>query len=116
MGITENLKRGTIELMILTLLKHADMYGYQLVQELSVRSDGDFVMPEGTLYPAMYRLMDNGYVSDRKELVGKRRTRVYYHIEQSGENYLNELILEYLKVSNGIQKIFDSFEGETNEQ
>ena len=102
MGISEGLKRGTIEIMLLTLLKDEDMYGYQLSQELSEKSHGLFVLPEGSLYPSLYRMLDRGYITDRKETVGKRRTRVYYHIEQAGIEYLEEIKKEYFSLNRGI--------------
>ena len=60
MGISENLKKGTSELLILYLLQNDDMYGYQIAQELKVRSGEQFVMPEGSLYPTLYRLIEKG--------------------------------------------------------
>ena len=65
MGISENLKKGTSEMLILFLLEKEDMYGYQLAQELRLRSEGYFVMPEGSLYPTLYRLklLVKGYAS-----------------------------------------------------
>ena len=59
MSITENLKKGTAELLLLTLLKEADMYGYQLTQELEARSEGLFVLREGSMYPP-FILVDKG--------------------------------------------------------
>ena len=91
MGITEGLKRGTVELMLLTLLKYEDMYGYQLSQELEIRSKGLFLLQEGSMYPTLYRMLEKGLVSDRIEKVGKRRTRVYYHIEPKGVEYLKTI-------------------------
>ena len=85
MKIQENLKRGMTELLILHLLKQEDMYGYQLTQEFEKRSDGLFILKEGTMYPSLYRLIEKGMISDHKELIGKRRTRVYYHIEDAGK-------------------------------
>lgn len=102
MGISEGLKRGTIEIMLLTLLQNEDMYGYQLCQELESRSHGLFILQEGSLYPPLYRMMDRGYISDQKELVGKRRVRVYYHIEQAGRDYLEEIKQEYFSLNRGV--------------
>ena len=87
MGIAENLKKGTSELLILYLLDSEDMYGYQIAHELKVRSGEQFVMPEGSLYPTLYRLIDKGVISDRMEIVGKR-LRKYYHLEPYGKEYL----------------------------
>lgn len=107
MGIQENLKKGTSELVILFLLQKEDMYGYQLSQELTRRSQELFKMPEGSMYPTLYRLIEKGAVSDRQEIVGKR-LRKYYHLEPKGVEYLNQLQEEYRLVNLGIQNIFDS--------
>ena len=102
MAISDNLKRGTIEVSILTLLKQRDMYGYDISQELSNQSKGLYSIQETSMYPALYRLVDKGYISDRTEKVGKRRTRVYYHLEPEGEVYLDSLRKEYLSISRGV--------------
>ena len=102
MSITEGLKRGTIELMLLTMLCDGDMYGYQICQEFENRSKGLYSVPEGSLYPVLYRMLDKGYISDRKELVGKRRIRVYYHIENDGLDYLEVIKREYVSLNKGI--------------
>ena len=107
MKIQENLKRGMTELLILHLLKQEDMYGYQLVQETERRSGGRIVTQEGSLYPVLYKLVDQGLISDRKVLVGRRMTRVYYHLEPAGEQRLEELVREYEEVTKGVFQIIE---------
>ena len=102
MAIVEGIKRGTIELLILTLLKDQDMYGYQLSQELELRSNKRYTMQESTLYPTLYRLVEKKLVSDHIEKVGRRRTRVYYHIEGAGLQRLEAIREEYLSMCRGI--------------
>ena len=102
MAIVEGIKRGTIELLILTLLKDQDMYGYQLSQELELRSNKRYTMQESTLYPTLYRLVEKKLVSDHIEKVGRRRTRVYYHIEDAGLQRLEAIREEYLSMCRGI--------------
>lgn len=106
-----NYRRGVMSLVILSLLKREDMYGYQLVQETERASGGKLTTQEGSLYPVLYRLQEQGYVSDRRELVGKRMTRVYYHLEPTGETKLRELIAEYETVTAGVFAIIKG-EGE----
>ena len=108
MGITEGLKRGTVELMLLTLLKDEDMYGYQLSQELEIRSKGLFLLQEGSMYPTLYRLQDHHYISSYEELVGRRRKSTYYHIEPAGTAYYQKILAEYLTAQEGIQAILKS--------
>lgn len=100
-------RRGVMSLVILGLLKKQDMYGYQLVQETERQSGGRIVTQEGSLYPVLYKLVDQGLISDRKVLVGKRMTRVYYHLEPAGEQRLKELIREYEEVTNGVLQIIE---------
>lgn len=98
-------RRGVLSLVILALLKREDMYGYQLVLETERISEGALVTQEGSLYPVLYKLLDQGMISDYRVKSGKRMTRVYYHLESSGEARLNELIEEYENTTNGIFKI-----------
>ncbi len=108
MGVSENLKRGVTELVLLSLLAQQDMYGYEMSQELQIRSRGKFVLQESSMYPTLYRLEDKGYITVTKQQVGKRRTRMYYHLEPCGLEYLQNSLAEYLSVQEGIRGILDS--------
>lgn len=108
LSINENLRRGTIDLLLLTLLQEEDMYGYQLSQQLARRSGGLYTMTEGSMYPSLYRMLKKGMISDRRVIVGKRRARVYYHLEPAGEAYLENIRTEYLSMNEGILKILQS--------
>ena len=57
------------------------------------------------LYPTLYRLVEKGLITDLSEKVGKRRVRVYYHLETAGEKYLKELKREYISHTAGDLKI-----------
>ena len=107
-----NFQRGVMSLVILALLKREDMYGYQLVQETEKSSGGRLMTQEGSLYPVLYKLLDQGLISDRKVQVGKRMTRVYYHLEPAGEERLKELIQEYEEITKGVLQIIRG--GNTN--
>lgn len=100
-------RRGVMSLVILSLLTREDMYGYQLVQETQRISGGRIITQEGSLYPVLYKLLDQGYISDRKELVGKRMSRIYYHLEPAGKARLLELLEEYNQISLGMKAIIE---------
>lgn len=103
-----NFKKGSVEMLLLHLLKaEGDCYGYQLSQLINERSNGVLVIPEGSMYPTLYKLIDNNFITDYKKTVGKRMTRVYYHIEEDGVQRLNELIEDYKEVSSAIETIMD---------
>lgn len=102
-----NFQRGVASLVLLALLRQSDMYGYQLTQEMEQQSDGALSMQEGALYPVLYKLQDAGYISAEKVLVGKRMTRVYYHLEPKGQIYLDQLAAEYKAVSSAVLRIVE---------
>ncbi|MBR6376240.1 MAG: PadR family transcriptional regulator [Oscillospiraceae bacterium] len=102
-----NFQRGVASLVLLGLLRQSDMYGYQLVQEMERQSLGALSMQEGALYPVLYKLEDGGYISSRKVLVGKRMTRVYYHLEPKGLAYLEQLREDYQTVVQGVFQIVE---------
>ena len=94
-------------MVILSLLSKEDMYGYQMVQETNRITQGRIATQEGSLYPVLYKLQEQGMVSDRRVLVGKRRTRVYDHLEPSGEARLKQYQQEYEQIAEGLRMIFD---------
>lgn len=98
-------QRGVMSLVLLALLDREEMYGYQMVQEIARISSGRIVTQEGSLYPVLYKLVEQGLIVDRKVLVGKRMTRVYYRIEPAGHEYLQKLIRDYEATTQGVFQI-----------
>lgn len=107
-----NFQRGIMSLALLALLKREDMYGYQLVQEIHRSSGGRITTQEGSLYPVLYKLQAQNMISDRRVLVGKRMTRIYYHLEPEGEVRLAELMQEYENITQGVLQIIHGGERE----
>lgn len=118
MAVSDNIKRGSIELLILTLLASQNMYGYELVQEIKNQSHQLYTMQESSLSPSLYRLMDKGLISDQQIKVSKRRVRVYYHPEVEGRRYLAEIRKEYLTLCRDILYLLniDSLEEMVDEE
>ena len=56
----DTMKKGSIEMLTLFLLCEEDAYGYQLVQKIKERSKGLITVQEGSFYPLLYRLADDG--------------------------------------------------------
>lgn len=109
MRVQNNFKKGAVEMLLLHILKEkGDCYGYQLSQLIKSSSDGYLIIPEGSMYPALYKLIDKGYISDYKKQVGKRLIRVYYHLESSGEKRLIELLQDYYETRESIEKVLNN--------
>ncbi len=83
MKINKELMKGSTSILILTLLKSEDMYGYQITQELERRSDSTFEMKEGTLYPMLHAL------EKRKVRLSRIGT---IQMRDAGESIINLLI------------------------
>ena len=103
--VQEKLKRGILEMLILQLLSEEDMYAYQLKTEMNNRSGEYLYITELVLYPPLKRMLEKGYLSERKEIVCQKRLRVYYHLEDSGKEYLDLLCNEYINTVIGVKKI-----------
>lgn len=110
----DNFKRGSAEFLALYILQEQDLYGYQITHLFEEKSEGRYTMLESTLYLILYKLVEEGYISTYTELVGKKRTRRYYHIEPSGIEYLHSILKEYDEITKGINLILDR--GNNNEK
>lgn len=69
--------KGHLEPLVLAILETGPAHGYAILDALRLGSDGLFDLPEGTIYPALHRLEDAGWVSSRRETVDGRQRRVY---------------------------------------
>ena len=87
------LKRGVLEIVVLKLLSQGRAYGYQLLQRLDQESGGLFRIKEGTLYPILYRLEDDGLVVSEWSIPeDKSVAKKYYRCTPKGEEALVELL------------------------
>ena len=84
MRVEKELSKGSHELIILKLLSRGDMYGYQIVQQMSLLSDRAFEMSQGSLYPFLHRLEREGCLTAYTASENGRE-RVYYHLTEKGQ-------------------------------
>ena len=96
-----------IEMIILKIISTQECYGYQISQLIKTLTEDHMNLAEGTLYPILYKLIDQGYIEDHKKLVGKRKTRVYYTITDFGKEYLQSIYDEYTIMSNYVNQIMN---------
>ena len=96
-----NFKRGTVELVLLSLLQEKDMYGYQMSQEINQRGGKQFYVQEAAKYTILYRLEEKGYISSYSQPVDKR-PRIYYHLEPKGETYLQNMRKSYFAATKAV--------------
>lgn len=88
MKIEKSLLSGSTPLLVLSLLKDGDKYGYEMVTELARRSDDTFQLKEGTLYPLLHTLEKNKYVTSYMQSTPSGRDRKYYRLTDLGREQL----------------------------
>jgi len=103
-AIDRELKRGTLEMILLSLLSERPMYGYELISALERRGGQLFQLKEGTLYPVLYRLENAGWIEARWETLERGVPRKYYQQTPSGADQLKVLILDWLEFSSAIHR------------
>lgn len=92
-----------ISMIILKLLSEKEAYAYEIMQEMDQTFNGLLTIQRGTIYPALYRMEEEGLITGHKRLTGKRMERVYYHIESKGYEELEKLSKKCLELTETLQ-------------
>src|SRR5215469_5463303 len=91
------LKKGSAELLILSLLEGRPRHGYEISQLIDSRSDGALTFNIASFYPLLYRLEKRGWIQGRwVEKAGQRRRR-YYRLTPAGRQVLEQQRNSWLK-------------------
>ena len=89
-SIDRDLKKGSAELLVLSLLEGRQRHGYEISKLIETRSKGAVRFRVASLYPLLYRLEDRGYIQGRwVEKDGERRKR-YYRLTPAGRKILSD--------------------------
>lgn len=84
--------KGTLQTIILKLLEDNDrMYGYEITQKVKEVSEGEIMLTEGALYPALHKLEADGFLQTTVEVVDGRARKYYKLTEQGGKEVTNKL-------------------------
>ncbi|WP_295742411.1 PadR family transcriptional regulator [uncultured Oscillibacter sp.] len=95
-------------LLVLSLLAGEDMYGYQMILELARRSNHTFDMKEGTLYPVLHGLEQQGYVEAYRQEAPTGRMRKYYHLTKKGGEALRAEAESWRRYSGAVNAVLQS--------
>lgn len=96
-------KKGVLELLVLSIVNEKDIYGYELVLEVRKAVD----VNEGTIYPILKRLTNEGYFETYLEESTEGPTRKYYHITAKGKKRQEEVLKEWQTFSLSINKFMN---------
>ena len=113
MSLQDQIRKGSTEILILSLLDEEPMYGYQISQEIHQRSGGYFDMKEGLLYPTLHRMTQEGLLISEWRQVGTARRRKYYAITEKGRRALSEQTAEWRTFIEKLLHLVDTPAGAT---
>lgn len=105
MAVDKGLLTGSTTLMILKLLEDRDMYGYQMIEELSKKSGEIFSLKAGTLYPLLHGLEIEGMVSAYDDRADSARVRKYYHLTSKGKKLLDDKQTEWITFTGAVNRV-----------
>jgi PadR family transcriptional regulator, regulatory protein PadR len=97
-----DLFRGALEMMILRSLTREPMHGYALVQHIQQRSNDLLQVEEGSLYPALQRLLKEGLLKAEWEVSASNRRVRTYRVTPAGKKHLEREILSFEKMIQAI--------------
>ncbi len=103
----KELKRGTLEMILLRLISSRQMYGYELASTLEKKGGSLFRIKEGTLYPILYRLEKAGYIDSRWETLERGVPRKYYRLTRTGEKYMQARLAEWKEFTAAIDRLLE---------
>ena len=100
-----DLKKGSAEFLVLSLLEHERRHGYELNKLIESRSNGVLTFHIASLYPLLYRMEDRGWIAGRwVEKAGERRRR-FYSITTAGRRALAEMRNGWLEFAAAVAQV-----------
>ena len=104
-SIREALKKATTEMLVLYVLRRKSMYTYEMMQEIDRMSEGKIT------FNTLYRLQSFHYIEEEGKVVSEdNRIRIYFAINEAGEDYLQKLIAEYRSFTAAVDQILSQDE------
>ena len=107
--VKDEIPPGTLYMLILkTLARCGEMHGYGIAEYLQQISEGVLQVEEGSLYPALQRMLIKGWVvAGWKQTENNRRAR-YYHLTPAGRKQLGAELSQFERVTGAIRKVIQT--------
>ncbi|NLE56786.1 MAG: PadR family transcriptional regulator [Planctomycetes bacterium] len=105
MSTDPDLVRGTLSTMLLEVISRRPMYGYEICKTVNARTDGYFNLREGSLYPALHKLEQEGLLKAFWEQTSGGRRRKYYEITDAGVKTLADKRREWSDFAAAVERV-----------
>jgi PadR family transcriptional regulator, regulatory protein PadR len=96
------MRKGVLELCILSIVSHEDAYASDIIDKLK---GAKLIVVEGTLYPLLTRLKNDGLLSYRWEESTQGPPRKYYKITETGQKALDDMALDWRDLVGSVEKL-----------
>lgn len=96
---------GALEIMILQSLRYKPMHGYALVKHIQQVSDDLLQVEEGSLYPALQRMLREGWLESKAGISAKGRPTRIYRLTDTGIRHLEKEVISFTKMFAGITRV-----------
>ncbi|HKF50390.1 MAG TPA: PadR family transcriptional regulator [Terracidiphilus sp.] len=96
---------GTLDMLILKTLARAPLHGYAIAQSIKRMSDDVLTVEEGSLYPALQRLLIHGWVTAEWKMTDTRRRARFYKLTAAGRKQLGVEVSEFNQMIAAITRV-----------
>ena len=102
----DEIPQGTMNLLILkTLAAGGELHGYEIAEAIERQSDEVLTVEEGSLYPALQRMLVKGWVTAEWSTTGENRRARYYRLSASGRKQLRTEVAQFERIVGAIMRI-----------
>jgi PadR family transcriptional regulator, regulatory protein PadR len=102
-----DIPQGTLDLMILTILSREPMHGYGISQRLATLSHDQFLVNPGSLFPALYRLEQDGKLKAEWLPTENNRRAKYYRLTAAGRRQLEQQRERWSRISFAVASVLE---------
>ena len=100
--------QGTLDFLILKTLSWGEMHGYAVARWIFDHSGEELQIEEGTLYPALHRLEDRGWVEAEWGLSENNRRAKYYRLTAAGQGELRERVESWGRFTRAVDRLLEA--------
>jgi transcriptional regulator len=103
---------GTLDMLVLRMLaRHGELHGFQIADAIQRVSDDVLRVEEGSLYPALQRMLVKGWISGEWGRTDENRRARYYRLTSAGRRQLEREVESYERIAEAIARILHPAEG-----
>ena len=103
-----DLMQGTLELLILNTLARESMHGYGIVQRIHEATEDLLKVEDGSLYPALYRMEERGWVKSEWGVSENNRRAKFYKLTKTGQKQLDAQRANWNRISRAVTRILQT--------